>query len=492
MPIQWTPIRFAQPSAGGGGGGGGVHQTGGVNPQDQVALEYARLGQQAAMAQQAREVSPRDAWQAQQQQEGEERRANLDAELYGAKLSMQEQMEMNRLRNALGAVDSHPGLSAEERNDMRLQITTRIDPMERRQRAAQMAQTQQQTTHLQMQNERDQTTLANNNAFAAVADGMGVATRFAPGYETYYQELAADVHYGENLTPQQLRQHAERIAWDNGHATQWRRGADGNFSVVNPGRGGGTGAGAAGGTGAAGAGGNIEGETGTTGSGRQGQIDINAVRERARKRAEVSSPPPAPLGDNPTAEQRTQYLAGLDRHEDEVNRLTDAEVRGQQRSIAATHRPPARPYRFDYRKPEEVPEQARPFENQIATEWNAAQSLAESGDPRAEDMTNALQQASRLFRRYGGEREMPAEIRRSYDRARTRARAIVEAVAAERQPQQQREEPPAPTDAAGPISRFIGTPFAPGVERFRSGAGRVAGWLGGIPGIRVPGIPRSE
>lgn len=143
MPINWVPIQAGNQFQGqmGGGGGGGGHVTGPLQDQGS-AIEWARIQQRNAEMSQHGAVTARDAWMAQQQEEGEQRRAERDVEIYGARLSMQEEMEMNRRRNALSVIDNHPGLASEDRNNLRTQILTGLNPLEAR--AQRMRVTQQQ------------------------------------------------------------------------------------------------------------------------------------------------------------------------------------------------------------------------------------------------------------------------------------------------------------------------------------------------------------
>lgn len=456
MPIQWSPIRIQQDSGGGGGGGGGGASYGQMAQaqanNDRMIMDQMRLSSQNAQFAASREVSPRDAWQAQQQAEGEERRAALDAQLYGARLSMQEEMEMGRRRNALSFIDNHPGLSQQERLDMRTQIMTGLDPLERRASMARQQLTQQQLTMMEDQNARNQVRASQNAIFRSQMDERGISNVFAPGMEEHYRELAGDVHYGENLTPQQLRNAAIRIGYQNGDVTQWRPNHDGDFVPVAGGRGAsGTSAGIpgqGGGQGGQGGGATIDGQAGTTGSGRGGQIDVAGIRQRLM----TSNPLTVQqLPANATQEQRTQYEADINGYYNHIETLANAEVRAQQRSIAGTHAPPAAPYRFDYRKPEDVPAAAGPLEQQWSHEFNIAHSLAESNDPRAVELNNSVQQAARLFRRYGSEAAMNQhpDVRRAYDRARLRTRNIIEQLAQEQNPQAAQGQDPQPQQGQG-------------------------------------------
>ena len=104
------------------------------NYRDQQQAGYAQGQQQyAAQIQEARDqrMAGIDSQAAQQH-------ADLQAQLSQTELGQQEQMRLQRLRQARGSVMANPDLSDEERNALITQIETGLNPLENRQRQSQM------------------------------------------------------------------------------------------------------------------------------------------------------------------------------------------------------------------------------------------------------------------------------------------------------------------------------------------------------------------
>lgn len=101
----------------------------------------AQLGQQAAQA---------DA-QRQQQQAQHEQQIQAQLDMQRNEFTYKDQLELQRYKNGLSEIENSPNLTPEERQDLRLQFATKIDPMERK-----LAQSKliQEKTHNQMMQEQ--------------------------------------------------------------------------------------------------------------------------------------------------------------------------------------------------------------------------------------------------------------------------------------------------------------------------------------------------
>lgn len=111
-----------------------------ANLQSYLAAQHAGL--QGQLASQQEGIQARQG----------ERNVDLQARLQQITLSQQEQMRLDRLRQARGAVAANPDLSPQERQNLLTQIETGLNPLENRQREAQTIHTQVQTQGMFQQN----------------------------------------------------------------------------------------------------------------------------------------------------------------------------------------------------------------------------------------------------------------------------------------------------------------------------------------------------
>lgn len=121
-----------------------------------------QAGQDAAQMQ----LKANMALQAEQSQMAEMReRARLQTEVNQAELSHREKVEMNRLQMALGAVQNNPDLTAQEKNDLALQLQTKIDPYQQRVSRARVQQEELQNQQIQKQLAQQDIIAANRTKF---------------------------------------------------------------------------------------------------------------------------------------------------------------------------------------------------------------------------------------------------------------------------------------------------------------------------------------
>lgn len=123
---------------GGYGGGGGFDIQSAIQHRDQMqfAQERDNLNRNTVDAGQQ--------FQANVAQKMQRDKFKLEAELSQTQLSQQENMRLQRMKNAIGDVQNDATLSSEEKADMVTQLKTGIDPLARRQAAAKLAMDQQQ------------------------------------------------------------------------------------------------------------------------------------------------------------------------------------------------------------------------------------------------------------------------------------------------------------------------------------------------------------
>lgn len=88
------------------------------------------------------------------QQNRDERHVDLQGRLHQIQLTQDEEARMTRLRNAISRLDADPNLSPRDREEMRTQLMTGLDPLMRRAHESSMITQQLQQQQLELGNER--------------------------------------------------------------------------------------------------------------------------------------------------------------------------------------------------------------------------------------------------------------------------------------------------------------------------------------------------
>jgi hypothetical protein len=148
------PIEFAQPQSGPGAEqaayGYGQLQT--ILATQPTQKDVFAAQQQAQRQQYAAQVQQQQAdQQFQQQQTLQQQRADIQTQLAQAQLSQGETLRMQRLQNATDYVDNDPSLADEEKEQLKLQIRTGLDPLKQRQQKAQTLASELQLQQVQQQ-----------------------------------------------------------------------------------------------------------------------------------------------------------------------------------------------------------------------------------------------------------------------------------------------------------------------------------------------------
>lgn len=137
--------------------------------QVQNQIEQSQRHQQLQEAQffAGQEPSQRDLWLGQQQQQAQEQRVKLHADLQQMELTQKEEMRLQQMKSAIADVQADTSLSQEEKDDFSLQLKTGIDPLQQRKARSAIAHQEQQDQLLEEQAAKQSQITAKHAAFQA-------------------------------------------------------------------------------------------------------------------------------------------------------------------------------------------------------------------------------------------------------------------------------------------------------------------------------------
>ena len=219
----------ARGSGGGNSGGGGDSIQDAINNRD--AMQFRQVVQNDAG-----NFTARDAGMVQAQHDQQISRFRLEAELSQTQLTQQENMRLQRMKNAVGEISNDPTLADDEKAALITQLRTGINPLEHRasmgKLQAEQAMKEAQAEHYQAQASLD---IQRMKAMASGAEGRDT---FLPDPKAL-AEIVADIKenhpYAGYLPDEAITEMAKQEAIRQGLGTRGIIQPDGKFEPFDRG-----------------------------------------------------------------------------------------------------------------------------------------------------------------------------------------------------------------------------------------------------------------